>query len=95
MSLVAILWRSQEELIRTLGSMPLSICIIHPQRIPMYQKITSKVVYLTNLGYSRNRIARTLGVSPKVVSQAIQYKKVSNDNEFIGKNIIANKFIVI
>lgn len=61
----------------------------------MYQKITSKVVYLTNLGYSRNRIARTLGVSPKVVSQAIQYKKVSYDNKFIGKNVIANKFIVI
>ena len=46
----------------------------------MYQKITSKVVYLKNLGYSRNRIARTMGVSPQVVSQAIKYqlaKKIS------------------
>lgn len=58
---------SPAELIRTLGSVPISIPIIEPETIPMYQKIASEVLYLKNIGYSQRRIARTIGVHAKVV----------------------------
>ena len=72
-------WRPQAELIRTLGSVPISIPIIDPETIPIYQKIASEVLKLKNLGYSQRRIARTIGVHAKVVSQAIKYQTIKDE----------------
>ena len=72
-------WRPPAELIRTLGSVPLSIDIIDPETIPMYQKIASEVLFLKNLGYSQRKIARTIGVHAKGVSKAIKYQIIKDE----------------
>ena len=45
----------------------------------MYQKIASEVLTLKNRGYSQRRIARTIGVHAKVVSQAIKYQTIKDE----------------
>lgn len=45
----------------------------------MYQKIASEVLCLKNLGYSQHKIARTIGVHAKVVSKAIKYQIIKDE----------------
>ena len=59
--------------------MPISIPIIVPETVPMYQKIVSEVLYLKSLGYSHRRIARIIGVHHNVVSKAIKYQTITNE----------------
>ncbi len=64
-------WRSPVKLIRTLGSVPVSITIVDPNKIPIYQKVAYRASYLNDIGFSHRRIARILEVRRQDVSKAI------------------------
>ena len=66
-------WWTQTQLIRTLGSLPISIIIIEPKAKPMYQQIANDCLHLHELGRSYYRIARILNVDAKMVAKAINW----------------------
>ena len=70
-------WWTQTQLIRTLGSVPISITIIPPKAKPMYQQIANECLHLHELGHTYYRIARKLNVDAKMVAKAIGWIRES------------------
>ena len=66
-------WWTRTQLIRTLGSIPISVTIIEPKTKPVYQQIATECLHLNELGFSNYRIARILNVDAKMVAKAINW----------------------
>ena len=60
-------------MIRTLGSVPITVTIIPPKAKPMYQQIANECLHLHELGFSYYRIGRNLNVDANVVAKAINW----------------------
>ena len=67
--------RSPVKLIRTLWSAPISITIIDPNKLPIYQKVAYRASNLNDIGFSHRRVARILEVRRQVVSKAIRWSR--------------------
>ena len=66
-------WWTRTQLIRTLGSVPISVTIIEQKTTPVYQQIADECLRLHELGFSYYRIARTLNADAKMVAKAINW----------------------
>lgn len=64
-------WWTQSQPIRTLAEMPINFALIETRRPFAYQAIAEKALTLYRLGMSATTIGRTLGVSDKTVTKAI------------------------
>ena len=70
-------WWTQTQLIRTLGSTPITVAIADPKSKPVYQQIATECLRLRELGLSYYRIARILNVDAKMVAKAVKWIRES------------------
>ena len=61
--------RSQR--IRTLAEIAFEVDLLETEEPPLYQQVAAKALHLTQLGLSKEAIARSLGVDGKTVAKAL------------------------
>ncbi len=71
-------WRAPSERIRTASDIPIEVDLTDPDAIPVYMKISEKVLYLRRLEMSYTRIAEHLGVNLWMAKRAARWAKAQN-----------------
>ena len=59
-------WRAPSERIRTASEIPIEVDLMDEDAIPIYMKISDKVLHLRRLGMEYTKIAERLGVNVSV-----------------------------
>jgi len=68
-------WRTRLQPIRTESEIAIKIIIQPDQRTPLYQKYSEKVKELSVLGMSLRAIGKSLKVSKRTVTKALEFQK--------------------
>ncbi len=84
-------WRAPSERIRTASEIPIEVDLTDADAIPVYMKISEKVLHLRRLGMSYASIADRLGVNLWMAKKAarlgnIEEKILAASNEYSVKS---------
>ena len=63
-------WRAPSERIRTASEIPIEVGLTDEDAIPIYMRISDKVLHLRRLGMTYTNIAERLGVNPWMAKKA-------------------------
>ena len=63
-------WRAPSERIRTASEIPIEVNLTDEEAIPIYMRISDKVLHLRRLGMTYTNIAERLGVNPWMAKKA-------------------------
>jgi hypothetical protein len=80
-------WRAPSERIRTASEIPIEVNLADEDTIPVYMKVSEKVLHLRRLGMSYTRIADRLGVNLWMAKKAGRWgNRFHLGAPFISKN---------
>ena len=68
-------WRAPSERIRTASEIPIEVDLTDEGAVPIYMKISEKVLHLRRLGMSYPSIAERLGVNLWMAKRAARWGK--------------------
>jgi len=68
-------WRAPSERIRTASEIPIEVDLMDADAVPIYMKISEKVLHLRRLGMAYTSIAECLGVNLWMVKKAARWGK--------------------
>jgi len=71
-------WRAPSERIRTVSEIPVEVDLTDEDAIPVYMKVSEKVLHLRGLGMSYTSIADRLGVNLWMANRAARFAKAQN-----------------
>jgi len=63
-------WRAPSERIRTASEIPIEVELTDDDAVPVYMKISEKVLHLRRLGMPFTSIAERLGINPWMAKKA-------------------------
>jgi hypothetical protein len=63
-------WRAPSERIRTASEIPIEVNLTDEDAVPIYMKISEKVLHLRRLGMTYTNIAERLGINPWMAKKA-------------------------
>ena len=66
-------WRAPSERIRTASVIPIEVGLTDEDAIPIYMRISDKVLYLRRLGMTYTNIAERLGINPWMAKKAARW----------------------
>jgi hypothetical protein len=69
-------WRAPSEGIRTASEIPIEVDLTDEDAVPVYLKISEKVLHLRRLGMTLASIAEHLGVNLRMVKKAARWGKI-------------------
>jgi hypothetical protein len=69
-------WRAPSERIRTASEIPIEVNLTDEDAIPVYIKISEKVLHLRRLGMPFTSIAERLGINPWMAKKAARWGKI-------------------
>jgi hypothetical protein len=69
-------WRAPSERIRTASEIPVEVNLTDEDAVPIYMKISEKVVHLRRLGMEYTKIAERLGVNPWMAKKAARWGNI-------------------
>ena len=69
-------WRAPSERIRTASEIPIEVDLTDEDAIPVYMKISEKVLHLRRLGMSYTGIAERLGVNLWMAKKAARWGNI-------------------
>jgi hypothetical protein len=72
-------WRAPSERIRTASEIPIKADLIDKDAVPVYMKISKKVLHLRRLGMTYTRIAERLGVNLWMAKKAAHWGKTHQE----------------
>jgi len=64
---------SRSQSIRTAAQVPIAVALVETLPAPRYQQIATEAARLSQLGFSRGRIAASLSVTDKTVAKALRW----------------------
>jgi hypothetical protein len=70
-------WRAPSERIRTASEIPIEVDLLDADAVPIYMKISEKVLHLRRLGMSYTRIADRLGINLRMAKKAAKGGKTN------------------
>jgi len=68
-----ICWRAPSERIRTASEIPIEMDLTDEDAIPIYMRISDKVLHLRRLGMTYINIAERLGINPWMAKKAARW----------------------
>jgi hypothetical protein len=71
-----IKWRAPSERIRTASEIPIEADLTDEDAIPIYMRISEKVVHLRRLGMTYTNIAERLGINPWMAKKAVRWGNI-------------------
>jgi len=69
-------WRAPSERIRTASEIPIEVDLTDENAVPVYMKISGKVLHLRRLGMSYTSIADRLGINPWMAKKAARWGNI-------------------
>jgi hypothetical protein len=69
-------WRAPSERIRTASEIPIEVDLMDTDAVPVYMKISEKVLHLRKLGMAYTRIAEHLGINLWMVKKAARWGNI-------------------
>ncbi|MCR4300901.1 MAG: hypothetical protein NUV51_04760 [Sulfuricaulis sp.] len=69
-------WRAPSERIRTASEIPIEVGLTDEDAIPIYMRISDKILYLRRLGMTYTNIAERLGINPWMAKKAAQWGNI-------------------
>jgi hypothetical protein len=69
-------WRAPSERIRTASEIPIEVGLTDEEAIPIYMRISVKVLHLRRLGMSYTSIAERLGVNLWMAKKAARWGNI-------------------
>ena len=73
-------WRAPSERIRTASEIPIDVDLRDEDAIPVYMKISEKVLHLRRLGMAYSKIAEHLGVNLWMAKKAARWGKIHHSH---------------
>jgi hypothetical protein len=71
-------WRAPSERIRTGSEIPIEVDLTDEDAVPVYMRISDKVLHLRRLGMTYANIAERLGINPWMPKKAARWAKGQN-----------------
>ena len=72
-------WRALAERIRTASEIPIEVDLTDEDAVPVYMKISEKVLHLRRLGMTYAAIAERLGVNVQMAKRANHWGKAHRE----------------
>jgi len=69
-------WRAPPERIRTASEIPLEVNLTDEDAVPIYMRISNKVLHLRRLGMTYTNIAERLGINPWMAKKAARWGNI-------------------
>jgi len=69
-------WRAPSERIRTASEIPIEVELRDGASVPVYMKISEKVLHLRRLGMPYPNIAERLGINPWMAKKAARWGNI-------------------
>jgi len=69
-------WRAPSERIRTASEIPIEVDLMDADAIPLYMKVSEKVLHLRRLGMTYTNIAERLGINPWMAKKAARWGNI-------------------
>jgi len=69
-------WRVPSERIRTASEIPIEVDLTDKDAIPVYMRISDKVLHLHRLGMTYTNIAERLGINPWMAKKAARWGNI-------------------
>ena len=69
-------WRVPSERIRTASEIPIEVDLTDKDAIPVYMRISDKVLHLRRLSMSFTSIAERLGINPGMAKKAARWGNI-------------------
>ena len=69
-------WRAPSERIRTASEIPIEVDLTDEDAIPIYMRISDKVLHLRRLGMTYTNIAERLGINPWMAKKAARWGNI-------------------
>jgi len=69
-------WRAPSERIRTASEIPIEMDLTGEDAIPIYMRISNKVLHLRRLGMTYTTIAERLGINPWMAKKAARWGNI-------------------
>jgi len=69
-------WRAPSERIRTASEIPIEMDLTDEDAIPIYMRISDKVLHLRRLGMTYTNIAEHLGINPWMAKKAARWGNI-------------------
>ena len=71
-------WRAPPERIRTASEIPIEVDLTDKDAVPVYMKISGKVLHFRRLGMSYTSISERLGVNLWMAKKAARWGNIQN-----------------
>jgi hypothetical protein len=69
-------WRAPSERIRTASEIPIEVNLTDEDAVPVYMKISDKVLHLRRLGMTHTNITEHLGINPWMAKKAARWGNI-------------------
>jgi len=72
-------WRAPSERIRTASEIPLEVDLTDEDAVPIYKRISDKVLHLRRFGMTYTDIAERLGINPWMAKKAVRWGNIQQE----------------
>jgi len=69
-------WRATSERIQTASEIPIEVDLTDEDAVPIYMRISDKVLHLRRLGMTYTNIAERLGINPWMAKKAARWGNI-------------------